>query len=255
MSSIAWRSASRPSRSRRIPVLRTHAAWERETQEVVVPLLQIDLGRRSRCDPMRNTCCWFSSSLHQKTGPFQVLGLTSSTTYAHAKQTFLKLALQHHPDTKLHHHPPKQDSDPKQQDENIDRFLEIRAAFESMVEASDGTVKVVSSKKTQDNHDDDDDTFEEWFTFETGGLHAYPERLQNPDLVAEIARTTRNMSPGGLDRGGMWQLAQEMQRVQALADSQTKPVPKRLESSPTPLTTTSTDSNHSTTTSRRRRKR
>eukprot|EP00978_Attheya_sp_CCMP212_P042257 scaffold254796_cov40-Attheya_sp.AAC.1 len=61
------------------------------------------------------------------------------------------------------------------------------------------------------------------------------------------------MSPGGLDHGGMWQLALEMQRVQALADSQKKPLPKRLESSP-PSTTT-TDSNHSTTTSRRRRKR
>lgn len=87
----------------------------------------------------------------------------------------------------------------------VDEFMKARKAFESLVEADDGTcvlrVEVEAMNEMMTN-----EQFDAWFSNETGYTNPYQVNL-DPKTMREVADATEAMG-GGLDRdGGMWTLA------------------------------------------------
>lgn len=136
-----------------------------------------------------------------KTTPFVVLGLSDkSTSYTDVKAAFVKLALVHHPD---------------RSGGCKDEFMKVRRAFESIRELPDGSCALV------DERDDylDDDAMADWFFQETGQNLSFRMNAETRKEVAQAA----NMSQGGLDRGGMWEMARMIAREEEASPSKEEP--------------------------------
>lgn len=141
---------------------------------------------------------YFSSRRHAKTkqdDPFKILGISIDTPYVEAKKTFLRIAVDHHPDTSG----AKTD---KERDYSRDVFIRARQAFEQLVEAPDGSIWHKKEAEAMPNFDD-------WFLRETGLNSPFDVNL-DPQTIKEVAAMTEEYG-GGLDRdGGMWQLAKSI---------------------------------------------
>ena len=119
--------------------------------------------------------------------PFITLGVSKDDKYVAIKRTFLKLAMKHHPDTASF------DSE-EEKKKGVEKFMRIRSAFESIVEAEDGYSEIVKAKG-------DDDDFNNWFYAETGYEAPNPFDFQlDPDTLREIAEMREVNHNGGLDR-------------------------------------------------------
>ena len=127
----------------------------------------------------------------------EVLGLSlpSSLDYASVKSAFLSLAKRTHPDTASSSttEPPYKYT-----------FREVRSAFESLLpylrSSSGGESDVVLT------------SFDNWFAGATnnkegGGLSAVHAFQADQKTLSEIADASESLARGGLDRGGMWALA------------------------------------------------
>ena len=122
--------------------------------------------------------------------PFQVLGISKTASYNEVKQSFVQLALKHHPDTSPN--------------KSGDTFARIRAAFEA-IRDDDGRATLVGEAQWTD------DSISTWFHDETG------QRLRfhmNAATRREVAHVANTMSTGGLDRGGMWEMARAVAQAQ-----------------------------------------
>lgn len=137
--------------------------------------------------------------------PFQTLRISKESTYKAAKKSFLKIAMNNHPDVlnqRLDKNSPHYANEMKKA---VDVFMKARKAFESLVEAEDGTcvlrVEVEAMDAMMTN-----EQFDAWFSNETGFTNPYQVNL-DPKTMREVAAATETMG-GGLDRdGGMWTLA------------------------------------------------
>jgi hypothetical protein len=137
--------------------------------------------------------------------PYQVLGIDarseSRPKYSQVKSSFVQLALAHHPD---------------RPGGTVNEFLKIRLAFESIRELSDGTSQVVSQHNSSshlngdDSSDHDDCSFADWFYHETHLNFHMDSKTRK-----EVADMVDTLSPGGLDRGGMWEMARTIAREEA----------------------------------------
>mmetsp|Transcript_13098 Transcript_13098/g.30499 ORF Transcript_13098/g.30499 Transcript_13098/m.30499 type:complete len:188 (+) Transcript_13098:21-584(+) len=121
--------------------------------------------------------------------PFKILGVQESCSYVDVKKAFAKLALKHHPDM---------------ENGSMKQFTRIRHAFESIQEMEDGSaVQGDDNCRLWANANDIVHILRE----ETGldlNLDAATRR--------EMTRVAETMSPGGLDRGAMWELASKIAR-------------------------------------------
>jgi len=145
--------------------------------------------------------CFSTSSSYPKDSscPFETLGLSQSSNYKDVKRAFLKLALESHPDV----------SSGRKQD-----FLRYHAAFKSIPEDVD-SVAITCQTDDADMGDSStvmsEEEFAHWFHTETGHHVPYgKDFLLDSKLVREVAEATEGMSQGGLDKGGMWELASTM---------------------------------------------
>jgi hypothetical protein len=130
--------------------------------------------------------------------PFRILGLSASEkiSYTAVKQLFIKIAMQHHPDT-------TSAETEEERNRHRDIFMQARKAFEDIVEGPDG-MAVVRSDDNADN-DWDDDSLNEWFQQESGG---FDMPFMDVQTRKEVSRVMEEMGSVGLDRdGGMWTLA------------------------------------------------
>jgi len=137
--------------------------------------------------------------------PFQTLRISKESTYKSAKTSFLKIAMNNHPDVlnqRLDKNSPHYANEMKKA---VDLFMKARKAFESLVEADDGScvlrveVEAINAMMTNEQ-------FDAWFSNETGYTNPYQVNL-DPKTMREVADATEAMG-GGLDRdGGMWTLA------------------------------------------------
>lgn len=125
--------------------------------------------------------------------PFAVLGVKEDDTFSVAKKSFLQIAMKNHPDT-------ANVETEEEKDQLRDVFIQARMAFESLVEAPDGTILL--QEEVADSQD-----FDEWFKDETG--HDMPFQFDmDPATMREVAKMTEEVGGVGLDRdGGMWTLA------------------------------------------------
>lgn len=138
----------------------------------------------------------------KKLDPFEVLGLKEEGTnlngdgefsipYAQVKRKFLKIAMEHHPDTT------KATSEEERQ-KHRDIFVQARQAFEMIVEGGpDGKTAVL---KADDGSDESSTNMEDWFRQQTG--HEMP--FMDLETMKEVAETTERLGGemGGLDRDG-----------------------------------------------------
>lgn len=188
----------------------------------------------------------FTRTLSSSAGeqcPFETLGLPRSSPYSDVRAAFLRLALLHHPDTAANSASSVGDGEEDEADgggepsrstgRNDDssdssaaaKFIQLRKAFESIEEAEDGSAVSGSFKFGRRDSGRgglmSEEEFEAWFHAETGHTVPYCHsslRHIDPAVLRETAEKTEGMSPGGLDRGGMWQLAASLRDAAADGD-------------------------------------
>jgi hypothetical protein len=136
--------------------------------------------------------------------PFRALRISKKTPYSTAKKSFLKIAMNNHPDV-LNQRLDKDDPDYEtKMKKAVDLFMKSRTAFESLVEGDDGVCILRIEVEAQDELMNDQQ-FDAWFENETGFRN--PQFDLDPKTMREVAAATASMG-GGLDRdGGMWTLA------------------------------------------------
>jgi DnaJ-class molecular chaperone len=200
---------------------------------------------------------------HQKVvvraeSPFEILGVPKTATYQEVKRRFVELALQHHPDTipvvknnsDKNNNNSKDDGNVAYQDDqhkSVEHFIRFRKAFEALKEDGNG---IVSAR----HHDDEasllwssDEEFNAWFYEETG--HADIMFRMDMQTRKEVIHVVQSQAQGGLDHGGMWEMARRMAEQEEMLKDQKHRYPKtlvRLEAGSSATTSSSV---------RRRRKR
>jgi hypothetical protein len=136
-----------------------------------------------------------SSSVSTTTSPFAVLGLddtkVTTLTYDEVKKAFLQLALKYHPD---------------RPGGSADKFRQVHHAFKRIRELPNGTLVCVDDIHTKydknwtEQQQRHDDSVQKWMNH---NLSFY----MNSMTRKEISHVAKTMAPGGLDKGGMWELA------------------------------------------------
>ncbi len=153
---------------------------------------------------------------------------TTTTTYKEVQLAFRKLALRYHPDTAASQKQQQQQQAEHGDDENNEHFklvsfTEIREAFEAITEGPNGEAIL---------RDDDDYTlFYNEARFRTTDKNKNEMQINtnnntsphdnndllhpsiNPQILREVAQVADTMNPGGLDKGGMWQYANMINRM------------------------------------------
>jgi len=141
--------------------------------------------------------------------PFDILGVPENTSYANVKSAFLRLALKHHPDMKTG---------------SAKEFTRIREAFEALREGPNGLCVLHSHHTDNSTAPWTDESLYKWIHRETGQDLSF---RMDSNTRRQVAKAS-TMSQGGLDKGGMW----EMARMIALEEQQNpspKELPKELE--------------------------
>ena len=129
----------------------------------------------------------------QHDDPFRVLGIPKGTDYTTVKRTFIKIAMDNHPDTSAA-------ESEEERTRHREIFMAARKAFEKIVEGPGGQAIL----RPEEDSAWEEEELNEWFHQESGGF----------DMPFMDIKTRREVSKvmdeigGGLDRdGGMWQLA------------------------------------------------
>ena len=136
---------------------------------------------------------WNYPTIHE-TNPFDILGIPKVSTYHEVKRRFVELALQHHPDLNANG--------------DSSEFLRFRQAFEQIRESQDGTAQLGNEEDGSSSRWSSDQEFMAWFHEETGHQDVmFRMDLKTRKEVIDMANT---QSQGGLDRGGMWEMARAM---------------------------------------------
>lgn len=170
----------------------------------------------------------FASSLVSHC-PFKVLGLKSptTTTYKEVQLAFRKLALRYHPDTannNSHPHGDETDHNNGVMVSSPSSFTEIREAFEAIFEGPNGEAIL----REDNDYTTSSSSFNQNIrrnSSQESDLHNHNKRPTpphdnnlfhssiNPQILREVAQVAEEMNPGGLDKGGMWQYANMVNRM------------------------------------------
>lgn len=141
----------------------------------------------------RNTLCSAFGPTISDNNPFEILGIPKASTYHEVKRRFVELALKHHPDLS--------------KDGDSTEFLRIRKAFEMICETKDGNARL--SNPSEDGAEGwTEEEFQAWFYNEIG--HQDVMFRMDFGTRKEVTEIAKSQSQGGLDRGGMWEMARAM---------------------------------------------
>ncbi|GMI13998.1 hypothetical protein TrLO_g2096 [Triparma laevis f. longispina] len=124
------------------------------------------------------------------------------------KARFITLAKQTHPDL-------------QSPSASATKFAEIREAFNLLLQSSPSKSSPSQQQKEAMQN------FDDWFRRHC--FNASPEQLN------ELAHVGETMSPGGLDKGGMWELAQRVAAEEAQRRKDSTPPTPLSSSPPTPM--------------------
>lgn len=145
---------------------------------------------------------YLTSSSSSSSCPFELLGIARDCSYVEVKRQFLRLAMKSHPDMVVI---------PAEKENAEIRFVEIRAAFERIKPLQDGRAEAIAAIDDESYSTSAGnsvrDGFDDWFYSETGSealTQAYLDRKSKLEIRKFLKD---NPTPGGIDRGGMWQLA------------------------------------------------
>jgi DnaJ-class molecular chaperone len=132
--------------------------------------------------------------------PYEILGIQKNATYDEARRRFVELALRHHPDTSV-------SSTDDDKDKSMKDFIRFRQAFEALREGKDGMI-YTRGEEDESSLWSSDEEFNAWFYEETG--HADIMFCMDIKTRKEVIDVVNNQAQGGLDRGGMWEMARKM---------------------------------------------
>lgn len=133
----------------------------------------------------------FAAKRKRQDDPFRVLGVSREDPFSKVKESFIKIAMSHHPDT-------HGETSEEKKNEFREIFIRARRAFELLAEGPDGEILLKKEKKEMEN-------FDTWFKHETG--HDTPFQFMDAKTMKEVAEMEDTIGHG-LDRdGGMWMLA------------------------------------------------
>jgi DnaJ domain len=163
------------------------------------------------------------------------LGIHKTATYQEVKRRFVELALKHHPD--------KVDDGNKQK--NMEQFVKFRQAFEALREDGNGMTTTNDDDISSSSMWSSDEEFNAWFYEQTG--HADIMFSMDMKTRKEVIDVVHSHAQGGLDRGGMWEMARTMAEQQELLKQQKQKFQKTALGLP--------GSSDSSSSARRRRKR
>ena len=145
----------------------------------------------------------------------------STTAYKEVQMAFRKLALRHHPDTASS----QQHGDDTEHNIMSYSFTEIREAFEAIIEGPNGEAllrknyEYTSSFKHNAQYRDNDKNNNNEMDINSNNNRPPPHDSDlfhsslNPQILREVAQVAEEMNPGGLDKGGMWQYANMVNRM------------------------------------------
>lgn len=133
------------------------------------------------------------------------------------KKAFIQLALKHHPDTA--------DKSSINYDNNTS-FHDIRHAFESICDNGNGGATLAN--ENNDYEQWTDESLDEWFYKETG--HYFFGFAMSSKQRQEMTQVSNHMSPGGLDKGGMWEMANAIAKQQQNGSSNVQEDPLQVTS-------------------------
>lgn len=126
---------------------------------------------------------------HRKGGnPFKVLGILESSTFAAARTSFLKIAMENHPDT-------SNVEDINERNKMRDRFIAAKSAFSQMVSGPEGEIVLKEEVEAMG------ESFDAWFKQETGKDVPFSINL-DPQTIKEVTKYTEEVGSTGLDRDG-----------------------------------------------------
>lgn len=130
--------------------------------------------------------------------PFEILGIPRASSYQEVKRRFVELALKHHPDLSS-----------SSEEGDSTEFVRVRQAFEMIRETEDGSARLSCEGEGTGWSDEE---FQAWFHEETG----HQDVLFRMDIATrkEVIDIANSQSQGGLDRGGMWEMARSMAEQQ-----------------------------------------
>jgi curved DNA-binding protein CbpA len=132
-------------------------------------------------------------------------GIPKASSYKTVKNRFIELALQYHPDVATNDNKNISDDD-NAGDDNVETFVRLRIAFEAIREAADGSSRL---EQDDDSSSWSDEEFRAWFYEETGHQDVmFRMDLQTRKEVVDIVKS--DQAQGGLDKGGMWEMARAM---------------------------------------------
>ena len=162
-----------------------------------VLLMRSPRSRHPQCCwpcPM-NVGCQRHSITTKSNNPFHVLGVSPSSSFRTVQKAFVKLAMEHHPDTA---------ASGKKQDAAIN-FVRIRQAFERI---RDGGRSYQNGDDCSDEHGSEtpswtEDDFLKWFNDQTGLRLTSQQRR-------ELVHLYRSRVPGGRYDGPSWDLARRL---------------------------------------------
>lgn len=109
--------------------------------------------------------------------PFLILGVSRKDTYGEVKSAFIRVAMQLHPDT-------SSASTTKEKEDNKEKFVAARKAFEAIVAGPNGLAILESESENFQEEDD----FDTWFKMETGHDMPYMDAKTMKE-VAEMTET------------------------------------------------------------------
>ena len=208
----------------------------------------------------RHQTTWRKSDIHGE-NPFDILGIPKASTYQNVKRRFIELALKHHPDVSTHEddrtaaadgekNPRDDDATSRRRDaKSAEEFIRLRQAFEAIRENADGTARLALDGDDDSTHSwRTEEEFQAWFYEETG--HQDVMFKMDFQMRKEVIDVANSQSQGGLDKGGMWEMARAMaEQEKSLSRKSKSGFSVGIESKP------GISQNDSPVSSRRRRKR
>jgi len=127
----------------------------------------------------------------RKKDPFKVLKIPKGSLYKDVKATFLRIAMNNHPD--MH----TDGLSEKEQEAMRDKFIAARMAFEALEEDPEDGKAVLAEELI-----DRESNFDSWFHNETGLKNPFDVDM-DPETMKEVAEMTEKMGgKQGMERDG-----------------------------------------------------
>jgi curved DNA-binding protein CbpA len=206
---------------------------------------------------------------HQWHDAHSTLGIQVGSPLDEARRAFVRLALQWHPDkipSSPALPPPPKDLQPAARH---DEFVKVRSAYETIRaeherrRQGDASSSSSSSSSSESPASFGRDALRSWYFRETGEELSAGFAMEDATR-REVAHVHATLAPGGLDRGGMWELARQLAAAENAEQDAVRPLSATYllsaEPSPSPSPSSTTPANDdaaatSTSSVIRRRKR